>query len=51
MGKIGIKSVDRMQSQPKKTMSPTCEKVVKKTPPRKLTQPPLSVEGEEWVIL
>jgi len=28
-------------------MSPTCEKVVKETPPRKLVPPPLSVEGED----
>jgi hypothetical protein len=51
MGKIGIECMDRVQSQPEKTMSPTCEKVVKEIPPNKLTTPPLSVEGEDWVIL
>jgi hypothetical protein len=45
MGKIGIECVDKVQSQPKNTTSPTCEKVVKKTPP------PLSVDGEDWLIL
>jgi hypothetical protein len=32
-------------------MAITCERVVRKTPPKKLTPPLLSVEGEDWVIL